>query len=63
METILLSCEHPPALKLFVEDENNIPLYTAIYSESIYELRISEQTLPLYVMVDHHDYSMDVAVC
>ena len=64
LETILLSCEDPPALESVVEDENNTPLYTAVYDETgLYRLQISGLSLPLYVVIEHHNYSMDVAVC
>ena len=63
LETILLSCDTPPALESVVEDENNVPLHTAVYSTSgEYLLEIEGIFLPVYVNIQHHNYSMDVEV-
>ena len=63
VETILLSCEKPPALDVVVEDELNNPLYAAIFNESgLYWIEVSGRLLPLYATIEHRDYSMDVEV-
>ena len=63
VETILLSCEEPPAVDVLIEDEQNQPLHAIIISRTgLYTININGLPLPLYVEIEHHDYSMDVVV-
>ena len=64
LETILLSCEDPPALMMVLEDVNNQPLHVTNFSHTgVYSMGVvSGSNIPLTVMIDHHPYSMDVAV-
>ena len=63
LETVLLSCNDPPALETVVENEDNVPLFTSISDHTgVKSLQVFGLRLPLYVFIEHHDYSMDVAV-
>lgn len=63
LETILLSCNNPPALETLVEDENNTVLHTNTLSRTgRYNVTILGLPLPLYADITHHNYSMDVSV-
>ena len=64
LETLLLSCEDPPALALVVEDVDDQPLHVAnISGTGVYSLGVVRGfTVPLSVMMVHHPYSMDVTV-
>ena len=64
LETLLLSCEDPPALAMVMEGVNDQPLRvinisrTGVYSMGV----VRGFTVPLSVMMVHHPYSMDVTV-
>ena len=64
LETVLLSCEDPPALAMVVEDVNNQPLRVTNFSRTgVYSLgMIRGFNVPLSIMMVHHPYSMDVEV-
>ena len=64
LETLLLSCEEPPAVDVVVEDDEHKALFASQFNRTgTYELVISGFRLPLSVVIEHHDYSMDVEVC
>ena len=63
LESILLSCEEPPAVDVVVENEQNEPLYAFQFNRTgSYDLVISGLELNVYAVIVHHAYSMDVAV-
>ena len=63
LETILLSCNSPPALETVVEDRNKTALYTSVISQTgTYPIQVLGLELPMYVEITHHDYSMDISV-
>ena len=63
VETILLTCEDPPALDVVVENERNEPLYAAKFNRSgVYSIEVAGLTLPLYAVLEHRDYSVDIEV-
>ena len=64
VETILLSCEDPPAMDVVVENEENSPLYAAKFNHSgLYRIEISGLPLWLHATAIHNDdYSIEVEV-
>ena len=63
LETLLLSCNNPPAIETVLEDENNAPLSTNIASSTdTYYMRVNTLELPMYVEITHYNYSMDISV-
>ena len=63
LETLLLSCNNPPAIETVLEDENNAPLSTNTASRTgIYYMRVNTLELPMYVEITHYNYSMDISV-
>ena len=63
LESLLLSCNSPPALETVVEDEDKKVLHTSVVSRTgAYSLSLLGLELPTYVEITHHDYSMDISV-
>ena len=63
IENILLSCDDPPGIELLVEDVNNRPLYATIINHTgQYVVEFNSVQIPLYAIVEHHPYSIDVEV-